>query len=144
MLVTQKKQYALRAVFELARRMDDGPVKAARIAEDQAIPYRFLEVILAELKRSGLVISKRGYYGGYRLAKAPAELTIGQVFRALEKPGMPAECIACLSGKKTCPLEGRCAFISLWDRVQGAIRSIYDHTTIQDLLDDSGSWKGLA
>jgi len=136
-LVTQKKQYALRAVFELARRIHDGPVKASRIAEDQAIPYRFLEVILAELKRSGIVTSKRGYYGGYRLALAPDELTVGQVFRALERPGMPAECIACLSGKKNCPLKGQCAFISLWDRVQGAITSIYDKTTIQHLLNDT-------
>lgn len=137
MLVTQKKQYALRAVFELARRINDGPIKAARIAEDQSIPYRFLEVILAELKRSGIVNSKRGYYGGYKLAVAPDELTIGRVFKALEKPGRPAECIACLSGKKNCPLEGRCAFISLWNRVQGAITSIYDRTTIQDLLGET-------
>ena len=66
MLITQKHKYALRAIFELAKHRN-GHTKLADIADAQAIPLRFLEVIMAQLKRKGLVVSKRGFYGGYAL-----------------------------------------------------------------------------
>jgi len=77
MLVSQKAQYALRAVFELARRHGKGWVKISDIADTQAIPIRFLEVILGQMKQAGFVVSRRGTEGGYMLAVAPGELTVG-------------------------------------------------------------------
>ncbi len=94
---TKKGQYALRAIYELARRKDDGPIKISIIAEAQAIPPRFLEVILNQFKGSGLVESKRGFYGGYSLTREPSEITVGDILRYLQKEMEASHCIACVS-----------------------------------------------
>lgn len=133
MLITQKHKYALRAIFELGKRYEHGPVKLADIAEAQAIPQRFLEVIMAELKPSGIVTSKRGYFGGYILLYHPQDVTVGAIFRFLDDAQSSDRCNACDAGEN-CPLHGDCAFISMWEKVQDAIYRVYDETTIQDLL----------
>ncbi len=74
MILSQKSQYAVRAVFELAKRHGAGPVAAARLAEAQYIPLRFLENILGELRQAGFVESVRGKEGGYRLSRPPAQV----------------------------------------------------------------------
>ena len=75
MLIPHKRgQYALRAIYELAKRMGEGPIKISDIASAQGIPRRFLEVILNQLKGSGIVKSKRGFYGGYALGQQYPEL----------------------------------------------------------------------
>ena len=136
MLITQKHKYALRAIFELGKRYEeDGQVKLAQIAEKQAIPLRFLEVIMAELKPSGLVASKRGYYGGYTLLRHPRDIAVGDIFRFLDDANSKDRCNAC-DAREKCPLHGECAFMPMWNRVQQAIYSVYDHTTIQDLIDN--------
>ncbi len=135
MLIPHKKgQYALRAIYELAKRTGEGPTKISDIAIAQAIPRRFLEVILNQLKGSGIVASKRGFYGGYVLAKSPDQVTVGDVFRFLQKDQNGSSCIACVS-QKACPFLERCAFSSLWHDVKAAAFQIYDETTMQDLLD---------
>lgn len=135
MLIPHKKdQYALRAVYELAKRMGEGPTKISDIALAQAIPHRFLEVILNQLKGSGIVESRRGFYGGYLLAKRPDQVTVGDVFRYLKKDQNGSSCIACVS-HKVCPFLERCAFRNLWHKVMAAAFHIYDETTMQDLLD---------
>jgi len=143
MLITQKHKYALRAIFELAKRYNHGQVKLADIAEAQAIPLRFLEVIMAELKPSGLVASKRGYYGGYTLLRRPANITVGDIFRFLDDVQSQDRCNAC-DARENCPLHGRCAFMPMWDRVQNAIYNVYDHTTIQDLLENESGLQMIA
>ncbi|WP_372683238.1 Rrf2 family transcriptional regulator [Desulfosarcina sp.] len=144
MLVPPKKnQYALRAIFELAKHMDQGPVKISDIATAQSIPLRFLEVILNQLKASGIVDSKRGFYGGYFLVKPPDQVSVGDVLRFLSRELSPSDCIACVS-KTSCPFDGRCAFSSMWIRVKQAAFDIYDETSFQDLIDrerDTG-WPG--
>jgi Rrf2 family cysteine metabolism transcriptional repressor len=144
MLVPPKKnQYALRAIFELAKHMDQGPVKISDIATAQSIPLRFLEVILNQLKASGIVDSKRGFYGGYFLVKPPNQVSVGDVLRFLSRDLSPSDCIACVS-KTSCPFDGRCAFSSMWIRVKQAAFNIYDKTSFQDLIDreqDAG-WIG--
>jgi Rrf2 family protein len=135
MLVPQKRsQYALRAIYELSKRMGQGPIKISDIAVAQAIPRRFLEVILNQLKGSGFVASKRGFYGGYALAMPPDQITVGDVFRYLEKDQEDSKCIACVS-QKACPFLERCAFSNLWHAAKAAAFQIYDETTMQDLLD---------
>lgn len=135
MLVPPKKnQYALRAIYELAKHMDQGPVKISDIAAAQSIPLRFLEVILNQLKGSGIVDSKRGFYGGYFLVKPPNQVSVGDVLRFLHKDQTGNDCIACVS-KTNCPFDGRCAFASMWIRVKQAAFKIYDETSFQDLID---------
>jgi Rrf2 family protein len=134
MLVPSKKsQYALRAMFELAKRYDTGPTKISQIAEAQAIPLRFLEVILNQLKASGLVQSKRGFYGGYYLLRSPRDISIGDILRFMQRSQGPAECLACVS-KKGCPFDHNCAFSGLWRCVKDAVFQIYDRTSMQDLI----------
>ena len=136
MMITPKKnQYALRAIFELAKHSGKGPIKISEIAEVQAIPLRFLEVILSQLKGSGLVDSKRGFYGGYYLTRPPDKISVGDVLRYMDKALKTEHCVACVS-KTNCPFSGNCAFASMWNQVNEAIFNVYDGTTIQDLLNN--------
>lgn len=134
MLVSQKCQYALRAIFELARRAGQGPVKIAEVAEIQAIPGRFLEVILSQLKQGGFVASQRGSDGGYFLVKKPDEITVGDIIRFMQGPIGPIGCVADPQ-QEQCPLYGDCAFYPMWDRVRQAVEDVYDKTTLKNLVE---------
>ncbi len=134
MFPTRKSdRYALRAVLELAKSPLGKPRKSGSIAQAQAIPPRFLEVILNQLKGSGLVASKRGYQGGYFLLRKPEDVTVGDVLRFLHGTDDFTHQIACRS-KKECPFDCDCAFAPLWKKVSDAIFHIYDATTFADLL----------
>ncbi len=133
MLITKKEQYALRAVHELALVQGDRLLKVSEIAEKQMIPVRFLEVILSKLRRSGIVSSKRGYTGGYALIEDPEKISVGDVFRGLQKDKPPITCAVCDSGS-FCPYMGDCTYQPMWNKVQNAIGEIYDNTTIRDLM----------
>jgi len=134
-ITPKKNQYALRAIFELAKHQGRGPIKISEIAGIQSIPLRFLEVILSQLKGSGLVESKRGFYGGYYLTRSPDKISVGDVLRFMDKPASSSPCAACVSSTN-CPFCGNCAFASMWNQVNDAIFNIYDGTTIQDLLNN--------
>lgn len=134
MLITKKEQYALRAMHELALNKDKKLLKTSEIAEKQAIPVRFLEVILGQLKRSGIIESKRGYKGGYTLVSSPDKITVGDIFRGLERSHDTISCAICDSGTY-CPYMEGCVFLPMWKKVQGAISNIYDTTTIKDFMD---------
>ena len=137
MLVNQKCQYALRAVFELARQNGHGPIKIAEIAQAQAIPPRFLEVILSQLKQAGFVDSRRGSQGGYFLVRSPEQLTVGELIRFMQGPVGP---VGCVTGRpeNECPLYGDCVFLPMWEKVRKAISGVYDNTTLKDLVDQQG------
>lgn len=138
MQLSQKAQYALRAVFELALRAGQGPVRIADVAEVQAIPVRFLEVILNQLKQAGFVESRRGSAGGYLLARPPASISVGDVLRFVQGPIAPVECLVGEPGVN-CGLKGDCVFMPLWKEVQQAVTAIYDGRTFQDLVDQEGA-----
>lgn len=138
MQITQKCQYALRAVFELAKRNGQGPVKIADIADVQAIPPRFLEVILSQLKQAGFVASQRGRDGGYLLVRPAAELTVGDVMRFVQGPIGPVDCVLKQQDCK-CPLYDGCAFLPMWERAQRAMSAVYDTTTFDDLMSDEAA-----
>lgn len=133
MLFPQKSQYALRAVFELAKRANTGPVKISDVAEAQAIPLRFLEIILNQLKQGGFVDSVRGKEGGYFIVRAPQSLSVGEIIRYMQGPMDPVDCIV---GKQKCPLAGDCSFEPMWGKVHSAISGVLDKTTIHQLLED--------
>jgi Rrf2 family protein len=141
MNITCEKRYALRAVFELAKRGDGGPVKGGDIAEAQAIPVRFLEVILNKLKRVGLVNSKRGYRGGYTLGRPPGEITVKDVFDPLDTSSCKGGAGVCAE-QNECPFSEGCVFLPLWDRVRTSVEEVYHRTTVQDLLDSEAFLPG--
>ena len=132
-MISQKCQYALRAVFDLARRGEDEPVASAKLAAAQAIPPQFLEVIMGELKRGGFVKSKRGRRGGYVLAKPGAEITLGEIIRFVEGPIGPVSCV-CQGDKPDCALWGECAFLRVWREASRAMAAVYDRTTLGGLV----------
>jgi Rrf2 family protein len=133
-IVPKRNQYALRAIFELAKHRGKGPKKISEIAHAQAIPLRFLEVILGQLKGTGWVESKRGFYGGYLLKCSPRDITVGDILRFMQGAAHSMDCVACIS-KRDCPFNGECAFAAMWNRVNEAMFKIYDETSIQDLIE---------
>ncbi len=138
MSVSQKCQYGLRAVLELAKRRGSGPTSVSQIAEVQAIPPRFLELILGQLRQGGFVESRRGVHGGYLLTVDPARLYVGQIIRFVDGPVGPVRCVA---GNKEsdCPLQGNCAFVSMWSRARDAVAGVYDQTSFQDLIEEEAA-----
>ncbi|MEN6405420.1 MAG: Rrf2 family transcriptional regulator [Thermoguttaceae bacterium] len=135
MQVSQRCQYTLRALFELAKRQGGAPISVADIAQSQAIPRRFLELIFLDLRARGVVESRRGNQGGYVLAASPAKITVGDVIRAVDGSLAP---VTCAGGKseKHCRLKNQCVFADVWQRAQRAAEEVYDNTTLQDLIDN--------
>lgn len=134
MTLSQKCQYAVRSMLELARLYDQGPVRIGIIAERQAIPQRFLENILNELKSTGLVESRRGARGGYLLTKKPEEITVGDIIRLVDGPLEPVRCIGDSKGAP-CPLQGQCSLSQLWNKAKRAVEDVYDGVTLKDIVD---------
>jgi Rrf2 family protein len=132
--VSQKSQYALRAIYELAQATGQTPVPATAIARAQLIPHRYLEQILRDLRRQGVVRSYRGVRGGYVLVRNPAELTVGAIVRIFEGCGRLVSCQPC-GGERSCALQSHCAFADLWKRCDGLLDGLLDGTTFADLLD---------
>ena len=135
MQVSQKSQYTLRALFELAKRQGGEPATVAEIADAQAIPRRFLELIFLDLRSRGLIESRRGSQGGYVLTASPETITVGDIIRAIDGSLSPVKCLVGRS-EEHCRLRNRCVFLSVWQRAQKAMEEVYDNTTLQDLIDD--------
>ena len=135
MRVSAKVDYALRATTELAAAQlsgdEPGPIKGERVATAQEIPLNFLENILLELRRSGIVASQRGAEGGYWLAKPAAEVTVADVIRAVEGPiatvrGSRPEDVA-YTGAAT-------ALREVWIELRTSMRGVLETTTLADLV----------
>src|ERR1700674_5543780 len=124
MNISVKGEYALHAVFDLSTQTPGQPVKIADIAKRQKIPQKFLELILASLKQGGFVESRRGAEGGYLLARAPNQITVGEVFRFFEG-GTDAK-----SSSKRKPDS---PFAELWRQVDDAVSTVIDPTSFADL-----------
>jgi Rrf2 family protein len=130
MAITQKSKYALRAILELAVRYGHGPVSIGEIAKAQAIPARFLEAILAQLKRAGLVESRRGNEGGYVLARAPERISVGDVLRVVQ--GSLAETDHG-RGQGNGSHASQVIFTPIWDAASRSASSVYDAASFQAL-----------
>jgi Rrf2 family protein len=141
-MISQKAKYALRALIALAEAPDNEPVFIAEIAETQAIPRKFLEQILLDLKHQGLVVSRRGKAGGYLLLRRPDTITFGEVMRIIEGPLAPLPCLSKMAYRKCedCTDEKSCRIRRVFTHVAEATRVILDGTTISDAIaaDKSG------
>jgi Rrf2 family cysteine metabolism transcriptional repressor len=135
-ILSQKCQYALRAIYEITLRESDWPIKSGDIAEAQAIPPRFLENILAQLKAGGFIDSKRGKEGGYMLTNAERQITVGEIIRYIQGPLVP---VHCMMDTAHCELQGNCPFHHMWERARDAVLEVYDQTTVRDLIASSES-----
>ena len=93
-MLTRKSKYGLKALLVLAEEADRGPMLISELADRQRLPRKFLEAILLELKRAGLLHSKKGKGGGYILGRKASEITVGQVIRVLEGPLALTPCVS--------------------------------------------------
>ena len=135
MSVSLKCQYGLRALFELARRYGDGLVGIPEIAETQAIPQRFLENIMNQLRQGGFVESKRGKGGGFVLARSPEAVTVGDIVNFIDGGIYDVECVGDRPIHQ-CRLKGSCVFLPVWLEAKAALEAVYHSRTLQDLVRD--------
>ncbi|MDR1241657.1 MAG: Rrf2 family transcriptional regulator [Deltaproteobacteria bacterium] len=132
--VSLKCQYGLRALFELAKSWGGELRRIPEIAEEQAIPERFLENILNHLRQGGFVESRRGKGGGFMLAKAPSTVSIADIVSHIDGNIYAIDCEGALPVHK-CRLKGDCVFLPVWREARAALQAVYSGKTLQDLLD---------
>jgi Rrf2 family protein len=135
MKVSTRVHYGLRAMTELARSFrEERLLSIAEIARSEGLPLAYLEQLVGELRRGGLVEGTRGVRGGYRLARAPEAITVGEIYRILEGEVAPVDCTAEDYLPGSCAREPVCLSRGIWARVQAAILGVLDSTTLDDLL----------
>ena len=134
MKLSLRGEYALRALLVLGLKYDDSVVRIQVISEMQNIPKRFLEQILNDLKSAGIVESRRGVAGGYRLSKAPEQISLATVIRHIEGPLAPVACVSeKFYSRCSCPNEALCGIRSVMKDVREAIVKILENVSIAEL-----------
>jgi Rrf2 family protein len=134
MKLSLRGEYALRAMLVLGLNYGPSVVRIQKISQEQNIPKRFLEQILNELKSAGLVQSRRGAAGGYRLARRPEEITLAAIVRHIEGALAPVSCVSERFYKKcSCPDESRCAIRSVMKEIREAVVRIAEGISVQEL-----------
>lgn len=134
--ISRKTKYGLRAMYALGRKFGEGNVLIATLAEEEKIPLKFLEAILLELKGAGLLESRKGKNGGYRLLRAPELVPIGAIVRALEGPLAP---LPCASERMYQPCEEcvdaeSCGTRIIMREVRDEIARVLDGTTLSQVI----------
>lgn len=129
MIVSAKGRYALRVMISLAAR-GDRTVPLKELAAEEDIPYKFLESIMTELAKAGLVESARGKNGGYRLTRPPEECTAADILKVTESSFAAAEC----SGKDVdCPRAQICPTLPMWRALDEAVEELLKKYTLREL-----------
>jgi Rrf2 family protein len=133
MKISHRGLYALKALTHLAEAYREGLVKIHAIAEEEAIPEKFLEAILVTLKNARLVSSQRGREGGYRLRRPPAEIMVGEVVRIVDGPLAPfGDAVELAYRVRTEPRHA--GLFDLFLEVRNSAAKILDHTSLADLV----------
>jgi len=135
-MLSQKTRYALKAMIALAGAGPDGALTIGDIAKQQNVPRKFLEAILLELKRQGLVHSLRGRTGGYLLARSADEISFGQIVRIMQGPLALLPCVSQTAYRRCedCPDERGCAIRRVLADVRGATAEIMDGRSLSDVI----------
>jgi len=134
-MLTQRSRYAMRAMLFLAKAPVGGPpVPMTRIAATANVPRKFLELILADLREAGLLVSHRGKHGGYRLARATHLISLGEVIRVIEGPLALVPCVSRTAYRacEDCVSEADCAIRHAMMRVRDETARILDGTSLAD------------
>jgi Rrf2 family protein len=129
MRLTARSEYGLLALIDLGVRYGTGPVSAREVAERQGVPLKFLEQLLASLRKAGLVSALRGARGGFTLTRDPSEITVLEVVEALEGALAPTTC----DGGQLCSRSDACAAAAVWGRATEALRDVFQTTSLADL-----------
>ena len=132
MLISTKGRYALRALVDMAENQGDRFVTLREIAERQEISEKYLEGIVKELVKNGVVTGLRGKGGGYRLRAAPEQINVGEILEYLEGGLAPVACLE--DGASPCPRSAQCRTLSFWKGLDEAIRRYTGAYTLADLM----------
>ena len=132
MRVSAKSDYALRALIEMAGRADGRAVSAEELGRLQDIPHGFLQAILADLRRAGVVMSQRGQSGGWRMARPAADVSVADVIRAVDGPlvsvyGLRPEAVSYN--------ESADVLQHVWIAARSSLREVFEEVSIQQLSD---------
>ncbi len=134
MKVSTRGEYGVRAMVALAKSFGKGPVSIATLAKESAVPYAYLEQLIVPLRKAGLVESRRGAQGGYVLTRSPELVGVGEVYRVMEGPIAPMDCVSENIEDQTCPLIPGCQTRPVWIKVRDSIVDALDSMTLADLL----------
>jgi Rrf2 family protein len=145
-MLSQKARYALRALIELARQPAGGQMTAGDIAARTEAPRKFLEAILLELSRRHIIISRRGKFGGYALARPPAEISFAEVIRAIDGPLALAPCVSQMAFRKCddCPDLETCALRPALREARDATAAALEACTLESAVRESAGGQLLA
>ena len=133
MKLSTRGRYGIHAMYDLAVHYGDGPQSIKCIAERQNVPEAYLEQLIAMLRRENLVLSNRGAQGGYRLARDPGEITVGDVLRALEG-GL--NLVDCLEEDDACGKSCACPSRIVWMKIRDGLNRVVDGITLQDMIEE--------
>jgi Rrf2 family protein len=135
-MLSKKAKYALQALLQLAQEYEKGPILISELARREGTPKKFLELILLDLKKHGILQSKKGKGGGYFLGKAPQAIYLGQVIRLLDGPLAPIPCVSQTAYMpcQECKDEKTCGIRIVMQEVRDATAKILDNTSLADML----------
>ena len=134
MLLSTKSRYGLKMIFQLALSYGKGTMSLKDIANKLDLSDTYLEQLMSQLKKAGLVNSIRGAQGGYVLSREPSLITVGEIIRTLEGSLAPSECVA--GEDSECSKADYCATRLIWEKIMVGIDNVIDAITLQDMLND--------
>ena len=133
MKLTRRSEYALLALIHLARAKGEGYVSVAAMADAQGLPGKFLEQLLMALKRGGLVKSRKGPHGGYRLARPPGRISLAEVIRLLDGALAPTESVSTFFYEST-PVEREKKLLRIFKEIRDFVSTRLEKTSLADVL----------
>lgn len=145
MRLSVRGEYALRAMLALGLHAEKAVVRIQAIADEQRIPKRFLEQILNDLKDAGVVTSRRGVQGGYRLARPAERISLAEIIRHIDGPLAPVSCVSERFYERcSCPDEARCGIRSVMREVRDAVAGLLEQVSLADLCARERRLQGTA
>ena len=138
MKISSRGHYGLIAMARFAQSYGQGPLSLSEVAEAGQLPLPYLEQVISQLRRAGLVEGTRGSHGGYQLTRQPGEISVGDVVRALEGPIVPVDCLSEAYVSGACVRDGECSTRTVWERLRDSMNQVLDSTTLADILASPG------
>lgn len=133
MKISTKGRYALRMLIELAEQKDNGFIALKDIAAKQDISKKYLEQIIPILNRSGILITNRGYQGGYKLAKEPSKITLAEILKNTEGSLAPVSCMD--QTPNQCARCNECVTLPIWEGLERVVHDYLNGISLQDILE---------
>jgi Rrf2 family transcriptional regulator, cysteine metabolism repressor len=132
--VSTRGEYGSRMMVQLARQWGAQPVALSEVAAQEHLSVEYLEQLAVALRKAGLIAGHRGVHGGYTLARAPEQISMGEVLRALEGPIAPMVCVSEGAAETVCAFEAHCSTRHMWLEVGKAISGVLDGMALADLV----------